>query len=34
MDVLFIRKERREYPWFGFRVLQGREGEDIRVNSK
>jgi len=34
MDVLFTRKEVREYQWFGSSVLQGRGGEDILVNSK
>jgi len=32
MDVLFTRKEVREYQ--GSRILQGREGEDIPMNSK
>jgi len=34
MDVLLTRKEVRRYQWFGFRVLQGRGGNDIPVNIK
>jgi len=34
MDVLFTRKEVRGYQWFGSRVLHGRGGEDILMNTK
>jgi len=34
IDVLFTRKEVREYHWFESKVLQGRGREDIPVNSK
>jgi len=34
MDVRFTRKKMRGYQWFGSRVLEGRRGEDIPLNSK